>query len=251
MARRLLWASLALAPLTIVVDLAAHPSKVLLFALSAASLVPLAWLIGEATEQTAEHTGARIGALLNASFGNAPEVIIALFAVADQLANVVRGSLAGSIISNLLLVLGAALIAGREAQVDRRALLVHISLVAVAVLLLLIPSVAGWHGDPDRHTLALISIAPAVVLLVLYLVITTRGVRAVQRPESASEGSWRLSVALIALGSATVFTAFVSEILVHSLKEFARAAGLTQFFISIVIVAIVGNAGEHGGAEAS
>ena len=248
MARRLLWASLALAPLTIVVDLAAHPSKVLLFALSAASLVPLAWLIGEATEQAAEHTGARIGALLNASFGNAPEVIIALFAVADQLPNVVRGSLAGSIISNLLLVLGAALLAGREALIDRRALLVHVSLVAVAVLLLLIPSVAGWHGDPDRHTLALISIAPAVVLLVLYLVITTRGVRAVQRPESASEGSWRLSVALIALGSATVFTAFVSEILVHSLKEFARAAGLTQFFISIVIVAIVGNAGEHGGA---
>ena len=248
MARRLLWASLALAPLTIVVDLAAHPGKVALFALSAVSLVPLAWLIGEATEHTAEHTGARIGALLNASFGNAPEVIIALFAVADRLPNVVRGSLAGSVISNLLLVLGAALVAGRNARIDRRALLVQISLVAVAVLLLLIPSVPGWHGNPDRHSLAVISIAPAAALLVLYLVITTLGVRAVQRPESAPEGSWTLPVALVALGAATVLTAFVSEILVHSLKEFARAAGLTQFFISIVIVAIVGNAAEHGGA---
>jgi Ca2+:H+ antiporter len=247
-ARRLLWASLALAPLTIVVDLAAHPGKVALFALSAVSLVPLAWLIGEATEHTAEHTGARIGALLNASFGNAPEVIIALFAVADRLPNVVRGSLAGSVISNLLLVLGAALVAGRNARIDRRALLVQISLVAVAVLLLLIPSVPGWHGNPDRHSLAVISIAPAAALLVLYLVITTLGVRAVQRPESAPEGSWTLPVALVALGAATVLTAFVSEILVHSLKEFARAAGLTQFFISIVIVAIVGNAAEHGGA---
>jgi Ca2+:H+ antiporter len=247
-ARRLLWASLALAPLTIIVDLAAHPSKVVLFALSAASLIPLAWLIGEATEHTAEHTGARIGALLNASFGNAPEVIIAMFAVADQLPNVVRGSLAGSVISNLLLVLGAALLAGRAARIDRRALLVQIGLVGVAVLLLLVPSVPGWHGDPDRHTLAVISIAPAAALLVLYLVITTYGVRAVQRPEAAPEGSWELSVALVALAAATVMTAFVSEILVHSLKEFARAAGLTQFFISIVIVAIVGNAAEHGGA---
>jgi Ca2+:H+ antiporter len=246
--RSLLWASLALAPITIIVDLTTHPSKVVLFALSAASLVPLAWLIGEATEHTAEHTGARIGALLNASFGNAPEVIIALFAVADQLPNVVRGSLAGSVISNLLLVLGAALLAGRESRIDRRALLVQIGLVGIAVLLLLIPSIPGWHGDPDRHTLAVVSIVPAVALLVLYLVITTRGVRAAQKPESAREGSWRLPVALLALGAATVLTAFVSEILVHSLKDFADAAGLTQFFISIVIVAIVGNAAEHGGA---
>jgi Ca2+:H+ antiporter len=246
--RSLLWASLALAPITIIVDLTAHPSKVVLFALSAVSLVPLAWLIGEATEHTAEHTGARIGALLNASFGNAPEVIIALFAVADQLPNVVRGSLAGSVISNLLLVLGAALLAGRESLIDRRALLVQIGLVGIAVLLLLIPSIPGWHGDPDRHALAVISIAPAVALLVLYLVITTLGVRAAQKPESAREGSWRLPAALVALGAATVLTAFVSEILVHSLKDFADAAGLTQFFISIVIVAIVGNAAEHGGA---
>src|SRR5207245_7563798 len=151
-------------PLTIIVDLVAHPSKVVLSALSAGALVPLAWLIGESTEHTAEHTGARIGALLNASFGNAPEVIIALFAIADALPNVVRGSLAGSVISNMLLVLGAALIAGEEARIDRRSLLVQLGLVLFAVTLLLIPSIPGWHGNPDRHTLALVSIGPAALL---------------------------------------------------------------------------------------
>src|ERR671934_1299352 len=123
-ARRLLWASLALAPVTLVVDAAAHPGKVVLFVLSAIALVPLAWLIGESTEHAAEHTGPRIGGLLNASFGNAPELIIALLAVADDLPNVVRGSMAGSVVSNMLLVLGAALLLGEdEALLDRTSLL--------------------------------------------------------------------------------------------------------------------------------
>jgi Ca2+:H+ antiporter len=248
-ARRLLWAALALAPLTILIDLVVHPSKVLLFALSALALIPLAWLIGESTEQTAEHTGARIGALLNASFGNAPEVIIALFATADSLPNVVRGSLAGSVVSNLLLVLGAALVFGEESRIDLRATLVQTGLVFGAVALLLIPSIPGWHSNPERHSLVLLSIGPAVLLLVLYLVVTTVGVRARTRPtEAPRSGTWPLPVSVAALAAATVATAFVSEILVHSLQDFADAAGLTQFFISIVIVAIVGNAAEHGGA---
>ena len=92
MARRLLWASLALAPVTILVDVLVHPDKTVLFVLDAASLVPLAWLIGEATEHAGEHTGPRIGGLLNASFGNAPEVIIAVIAVNDNLPGVVRAS---------------------------------------------------------------------------------------------------------------------------------------------------------------
>ena len=100
MARRLLWASLAIAPITILLDAVVHPSKVVLFLLAAVSLVPLAWLIGEATEHAGEHTGPRIGGLLNASFGNAPELIIALVAIGDSLPNVVRGSLAGSVVSN-------------------------------------------------------------------------------------------------------------------------------------------------------
>ena len=123
MARRILWASLALAPATIAVDLAVHPGKAVLFVLSAASLIPLAWLIGESTEHAAEHTGPGIGGFLNASFGNAPELIIALFAVGDDLPQVVRGSLAGSVISNLLLVFGVTQLVGPEKEIDRRSLL--------------------------------------------------------------------------------------------------------------------------------
>jgi Ca2+:H+ antiporter len=247
-ARRLLWASLALAPITILVDAVAHPSKTLLFVLAALSLVPLAWLIGEATEHAGEHTGPRIGGLLNASFGNAPEVIIAFIAVANNLPDVVRGSMAGSVVSNILLVLGAALAVGRDARLDRRSLLGQLALVFVAVLLLLIPSVPGWHGDPDRHSLALLSIGPAVALLVLYLVVTIGGLRRLAPHEGETEGAWSLRVALVVLAVTTVVTALISEILVHSLEAFADAANLSEFFISIVIVAIVGNAAEHGGA---
>jgi Ca2+:H+ antiporter len=247
-ARALLWASLALVPATIVADLL-HADKVVLFVLAALTLIPLAWLIGESTEHAAEHTGARIGGFLNASFGNAPELIIALIAVADGLPEVVRGSLAGSVISNILLVLGAALVFGRDARLDRRSLLGQLSLVFVAVLVLLIPSIPGWNGDPNRHSLALVGIAPAVALLVLYLVATTRGLRrgAAQEGETLPE-TWRLRTALVALGAATAATAVISEIFVHSIEAFADAAGLSKFFIAIVIVAIVGNAAEHGGA---
>jgi Ca2+:H+ antiporter len=248
-ARRLLWASLALAPLTWIVDAVAHPGKVALFLLSAISLVPLAWLIGEATEHAGEHTGPRIGGLLNASFGNAPEVIIALIAVADNLPNVVRGSLAGSVVSNVLLVLGAALVLGEDrARLDPGSLLAQLGLVAVAPVLLLIPSIPGWHGNPDRHSLALLGIGPAVVLLVVYLAVTIRGLRRQPAHEAGDTEGWSLAVSLAVLGAATVATAVTSEILVHSLQAFAEAAGLTQFFIAFVIVAIVGNAAEHGGA---
>jgi len=248
-ARSLLWTSLALAPLTLLLDVLAHPGKVVLFVLSALSLVPLAWLIGESTEHAAEHTGARIGGLLNASFGNAPELIIALIAVGDALPNVVRGSMAGSIVSNILLVLGAALVFGEDdSELDLRSLAAQLGLVVIAVLLLLIPSIPGWHGDPERHSLALFSLGPALALLVLYLVTTTVGLKRTSQPEQEAIGSWSLRTALVVLAATTVLTALISELLVHSLEAFAHAAHLSEFFIAIVIVAIVGNAAEHGGA---
>jgi len=248
-ARRLLWASLALAPITTLLDVFVHPDKTALFVLAALSLIPLAWLIGEATEHAGEHTGPRIGGLLNASFGNAPEVIIALIAVADNLPDVVRGSVAGSIVSNILLVLGAALVLGKDnAELDRRSLLSQLGLVIVAVVLLLIPSVPGWHSNPNRHSLAVLSVGPAIVLLGLYLAVTIADLRRRPAHEVTDSSGWSLRTALGILGAATAATAVISEILVHSLQAFAEAANLSEFFIAIVIVAIVGNAAEHGGA---
>src|SRR3989440_753434 len=132
-ARRILWASLALAPTTIIVRYVANPGNTVLFVLAAAALIPLAWLIGETTEHAAEHTGPGVGGFLNASFGNAPELIIALLAVREGLPDVVRGSITGSVVSNILLVLGIAMIFGGDGPVDRRSLLLQLGIVFFAV----------------------------------------------------------------------------------------------------------------------
>jgi Ca2+:H+ antiporter len=250
--RHLLWASLVLAPLAIVLRYAADVGDVAQFLLSAAALIPLAWLIGEATEHAAVHAGPGIGGFLNASFGNAPELIIALFAIGNGLPNVVRGSIAGSIVSNLLLVLGLAVLLGRQRPLDRRSLLMQVGIVLVACAVLLVPSVPGWHGDPDRHSLAVATIPVAVLLLAIYVAVTARNLRRHRRLHEPAErevsASWTMPAALAVLAVATALTAIVSEILVHSLSAFAHSVHLSEFFIAVVIVAIVGNAAEHGGA---
>jgi Ca2+:H+ antiporter len=241
-----------LAPVTLVVRYVFHAGDVPLFALAALSLIPLAWLIGEATDHAGEHTGPGIGGFLNASFGNAPELIIALFAVNDGLPDVVRGSITGSVVSNILLVLGVAMVAGGDARerLDLQSLLTQLGLVAVAVLAFLLPSVPSWNGNPERHSLVNLSIPVSLALLGLYVVLTVRNLRrhAAAHSAEAHAGAWSLSRSLLALGVATVVTALISETLVHTLDGFAHAAGLSQFFIATVIVAIVGNAAEHGGA---
>jgi Ca2+:H+ antiporter len=249
--RRVLFASLAVAPLTIVLHYAAHLPETTEFVLAALSLIPLAWLIGEATEHAAEHTGPGIGGFLNATFGNAPELIIALIAVNDGLPEVVRGSLTGSVVSNLLLVLGASLIAGGRGVLDRRSSFLSLGLVAFATAVFLIPSVPGWSGSPDRDSLERISVAVSVVLLLVYVVATSYSLLRHRAQHVSSDDEvegWSLRTALLVLGLATVVTAIVAEILVGSLEVFAERVGLSDFFVAAVIVAIVGNAAEHGGA---
>jgi Ca2+:H+ antiporter len=253
-ARKILWGSLALAPFTILVHYVADVALTLEFVLAAAALVPLAWLIGEATEHAAHHTGPGIGGFLNATFGNAPELIIALFAVADGLFEVVRGSLTGSVVGNLLLVLGFSLLFGGRGELDRQSTFVSLALVAVATLLFLIPAIPGFDGDPERRSLAELSIAPSVALLLIYLGVTYvqlrrhRQLHATGEPAAEMGRVWSLRAALVVLGVATVVTALIAEILVGSIDTFAENAHLSEFFVAAVIVAIVGNAAEHGGA---
>jgi Ca2+:H+ antiporter len=250
-ARRILWGSLVLTPVAILARFVFHLDETTLFVLAAAALIPLAWLIGEATEHAAEHTGPGVGGFLNASFGNAPELIIALFAVADSLPGVVRGSLTGSVVSNILLVLGAAMIVGGDGDVDARSLRWQLFAVFGAVALLTIPSALAWGGGShERHSLFILSIPISVVLLLAYLGITWQNLRihrAAERVEASAQ-AWSFKRSLVTLGVATAATAAVSEILVHSLDHFGKAVGLNEFFIAVVIVAIVGNAAEHGGA---
>jgi Ca2+:H+ antiporter len=250
-ARSLYRASLALTPAVLVARYVFHANGTVLFVLAAAALVPLAFLIGEATEHVAEHTGSRIGGFLNASFGNAPELIISLFAIGSSLPDVVRGSLTGSVVSTALLVLGAAIAYGGGGGIDRRSLLLQVVVLLTAVALFLIPSIPGWQGGLDTHQLYLITLPVAVVLLCLYLGSTTFNLRGPSAPPPEGVGPekvWRLRSALTALVVATVATAAVSHVLVHSLEAFVDNLGLSQFFVATVIVALVGNATEHGGA---
>jgi len=250
--RKTLFALLALGPATVLIDRFTAIGELTLFVLASAALIPLAWLIGEATEHAAHHTGPGIGGFLNATFGNAPELIIALLAVSDGLTEVVRGSLSGSVVGNLLLVLGFSLLFGGRGELDRESSLTSFALVAFAVLLFLVPGVPGWSGDPDRHSLAVLSLPVSIVLLLVYLLVTWLALRRHHHLHVSDEPvqmhAWSLPVSLAVLAAATVVTAFVAETLVHSLEAFAEQAHLSDFFVAAVIVAIVGNAAEHGGA---
>ena len=252
MARRILTAALALGPLVILIHYAADIGEEAEFALAALALIPLAWLIGEATEHASHHTGAGIGGFLNATFGNAPELIIALIAVHEGLTEVVRGSLTGSIVGNLLLVLGFSLALGGKGELDRQSSFTSLALVALAVVVFLIPSIPGWEGDPDRHSLAVVSLIVSIVLLAVYVAVTWVALRRHRQlhvsDEAAAMAAWTFRFSLLVLGAATLVTAFVAEILVGSLEVFAEAVGVSEFFVAAVIVAIVGNAAEHGGA---
>ena len=251
MVRRILFTSVAFAPFVILVHYAFKPSQTLDFVLAAAALIPLAWLIGEATEHAAEHTGPGIGGFLNATFGNAPELIIALIAVHEMEFEVVRGSLSGSVVGNLLLVLGFSLLFGGRGEIDRQSSFLALGLVGGTTLLLLIPSIPGWDGDPERDSLVNLSIPVSAVLLVAYVILTWYSLRRHAALHIASDEEvkgWSLRSALLVLGLATVVTALVAEILVGSIDKFAEDSGLSEFFLAAVVIAIVGNAAEHGGA---
>lgn len=231
----------------------ADAGDIVSFSVAAAALIPLAWLIGHATDQAAEHTGPGVAGFLNASFGNAPEVIISVFAIANGLPGVVRGSLVGSVVGNALLVLGFVFIFGPERNLDRASLVPKLALVAAAALTFLWPAARSWHGDPERRSLALASLPLAAVLIAVYIGTTAIGLRRYHRVHRESVAPpapdcWPLGYALAILALATVATTTVSATLVHAITGFARSLGINSFGVSAVIVAIAGNAAEHGGA---
>ena len=252
MVRKLLWASLLLGPLVVALYYLTDIGDVAAFALAALALVPLAWLIGESTEHAAHHTGPGVGGFLNATFGNAPELIIALIAVNKGLPEVVRGSLTGSVVGNLLLVLGFSLFLGGRGPVDRTSSFTSIELVALATVLFAIPAIPSWTGDPERHSIAVVSLIVSIVLLAVYVAVTWGALKRHRQMHVAEDpvemAGWSFRHALAVLAAATLVTAFVAEVLVGSLETFAETLGLSDFFVAAVIVAIVGNAAEHGGA---
>ena len=246
-----LYISLLLTPLVVVLDQLDAIGQLTMFVLAAVALIPLSWLIGEATDNLARHTGPGIGGFLNATFGNAPELIIATIAVSGGLTQIVRASLVGSIAGNLLLVLGFTLLFGQAGFIDRKSAYISLGLVGFTTLVVLAAAAPGFHGNAERRSLAELSLPVAVLLLVVCVTVTRYALhrqRDLHRSAEPDDTGWPLPAALAVLGAATVATAFVSETLVSTLRAFAYSAHLSEFFVAVVIVAIVGNATEHGSA---
>jgi Ca2+:H+ antiporter len=254
-------------PLAIVLEIA-HANPVIVFFASAAGVVPTAALMGRATEELAARSGPGIGGLLNVTFGNAPEIIIALFALNAGLHEVVKASLIGSILGNLLLVLGAAMLVGglgRDRQYfDRTAAGAQTTMLLLAAVALVMPALfeliegSGLPGPGEERinydsTVEGLSLAVAIVLIFSYvagLVFSLKTHRDLFNPAHAEDGEqhgepWSVRKAIIWLAVAGVAVGAMSEVLVGSISEASHTIGLSEFFVGVIVVAIVGNAAEH------
>ena len=252
-----------LIPIAVVLELA-DASHVLIFVTSAIGVIPPAALMGRATEELAARSGPGIGGLLNVTFGNFPELIIAFFALLEGLQEVVKASIIGSIIGNILLVLGAAMFVGglgrREQRFEAQAVGAQSAMLLLAVTALVMPAVfqlvdggslprPGAEDARFNSTLEHLSLAVAVVLICSYaagLVFSLRTHRDVFNPDQELHGGgWSTRRSVIALAIAGVAVGVMSEILVGSIAEAAKSIGLSEFFIGAIVVAIVGNVAEH------
>ncbi len=247
----LLTAAVVLVALDLLINAIGGPAA-LEFVIGAVSLVPLAFVIGESTERLAEHTGPVVGGLLNATMGNAPELMVSLFAVAGGLFTVVRASLVGSVVSNLLLVLGTSMVFAPRAKVPRGSVAGALAQVGLAVVIFAAMAFHyGWQ-QPGAQSAAF-DLPGCAVLLALYVVLTIRSVRAGLAEHREKRGSapppqWSLRKGLAYLLLATAATVVATHEVTDTIEAFARASGLGLFFTSAIVVAIIGNAAEHGGA---
>jgi Ca2+:H+ antiporter len=245
---------LVFAPAAIIARIASA-DPVLVFGLSALGLIPLAKVIGDATEELAIYTGPKVGGLLNATLGNAAELIITIFALQAGLLDLVRASITGSIIGNLLLVLGASIFAGGWKfgiqKFDRRTASINATLAVLAVVALAIPSLFDRAVREHPNSELLFSEGVALVLIVLYGLNILYSFRAKPGEETEAvvheeeTGRWSLPFTAIVLVGATVVTALVSETLVGAVEPVVESMGLTEFFVGLIIIPIVGNIAEH------
>jgi Ca2+:H+ antiporter len=253
-------------PLAIVLELA-HANASVIFITSALGVIPTAALMGRATEELAARSGPGIGGFLNVTFGNAPELIIAFFALNEGLQEVVKASLIGSILGNILLVMGAAMFIGgrkRERQFfDRTAANVTALMLLLAVVALIMPALfelvqgtglprpdaeaVNYDSDVER-----LSVGVALVLLATYvagLFFSLKTHKDLFNPEHGPDDHvaepWSIRRSVLMLAGAGVAVGVMSEILVGSISEASESIGLSPFFVGIIVVAIVGNAAEH------
>lgn len=276
---------LAFVPVAFLVEyVPAFHNETALFICAGIAIIPLAGIMGHATEHLAEHLGQAIGGLLNATFGNAAELIIALMALNKGLIGVVKASITGSIIGNILLVLGASLAAGgfkhSEQRFNRTAMQTSTASLMLAAIGLLVPTIfhysAAAHDAWEPVVAQKLSLGIASVLFLTYLctlafsLVTHKEIlsrkpqetyppfagadmlaqsqTAKPEPRPSSEPVWSKGKSIIVLLVATILVAWLSEFLVSSVESARAQLGVTEVFIGVIIVAIIGNAAEHSSA---
>ena len=233
------------------------------FGVSALTILGLAYVLGHATEQLGIATGPRIGGIMNATVGNVGEIIIAAFLILDDKIEIVHASITGSIIGNLLLVLGASLLVGGLRNGVQRydpqltgmnaasLILATIGLIVPATFAFLIGGGEGTApGDPQFFQIEALTVGVAILLIVTYAAQTWFFLRSPAAPhsvheqeEEVAEWSWKVALAVL-LASAAALT-FASEVLVHTLEPAVASLGISEFFIGIILIPLIGNLAEH------
>ena len=260
---KFLYILLALVPVAIAMDIWGIGDHTTMFVVSALALVPLAAVLGHATEAVAVFTGPKIGGLLNATLGNAAELIITIVALREGLVDVVKASLAGSIIGNVLLVLGAAMLLGGlkhgTQRFDPHIAGVNASIMSLAIMAMAIPAVfaiGNSEHHPTESDVIKLSDGTAIVLIImyafylLYTIFRRNGGGAAPAPAAEEDhagegGGMKLPVALGLLVGSTIAIVFMSELLVGAIEPTAEEWGLSELFVGVMLVPLVGNVAEH------
>jgi Ca2+:H+ antiporter len=255
-ARIAVLATLALSIVAIVVDLGLHVEGAVVFVVSATAILGLAWVVGLSTERLGALTGPQVGGILNATFGNIAELIIAFFALQAGLLTVVKASITGSIIGNLLLVLGAAFLAGGlkngRQTFSARIAGSNAALLVLAAVGLFIPAIFAFSGGvttgmkvQESVLVALVLIAGYVLSLVWQFTNPERTLGGHGEPEGHAGPAWSGKVAVLVLVITAALLAVLSEILVGSIEPFIEQFGLSQLFVGVILIPTIGNLAEH------
>jgi Ca2+:H+ antiporter len=257
LARILVLATIGISLAAIVLEWVVGADPTLIFVVSAIAILGLAWLVGLSTERLGALTSPQVGGILNATFGNIAELIIAFFALQAGLVEVVKASLTGSIIGNLLLVLGASVLVGGlrngVQRFDARIAGSNAALLVVAAIGFFVPAVFAFSaGSPGQGTITEESVLVATLLIVGYVLSIVWSFHHASQTLGAHEPAaehggpaWSRSVAIVVLLAAAGLLAVLSEILVGSIEPFIETFGLSTFFVGVVLIPTIGNLAEH------
>jgi Ca2+:H+ antiporter len=250
--RKVAYGVTILLTLAVVVVELLHASEILLFVISGIALIGLAWVLGQATESLGHHSGPRIGGILNATFGNAAELIITIFALSAGLTTIVKASIIGSIIGNVLLVLGASLLFGGikngEQTFSATIAGVNASMLAIVAAALALPTIFAATSPGSGPTS--LSVEVAVVMLVLYILylvfyFQSGGTPVSQEVAEEVHVPFGRTASLVVLLVSTAAVAFVSEAFVSAIQPITEDYGISELFVGVIVVPIVGNIAEH------